>query len=361
MALATTGITTSLVGSTLGTTSRSVSTLCTHSNINKWSKKKPVEINNPAPSRSGAWYQGDNGCCGFKQDSIYFGTSAANLIAAYQAGTTYQYQPPTGYKRLADFGGYEHNAKNPCWSINVMGMIYNNSSSSFIEVSVDWNNDVNTSTNLMLTDLVPQNLVDVNECYFGIIVIRNGTYYYKTSSTKVSEINTGDPYYVRLYQTEFSTVGTHTVYPALFSLPVTTFGSSGGGVRFVAIPQGTSGTWQSTFTVKNNSMEGSIAWMGAWYSQAAKLTIGGTLAYKKSYEGSSISLVFYKTVNGTRQSVGNRTVTLSHTGTNGTDFYTMDFEYMFTQATQANTIYYIDATLSTYTVTTQCDEGNPLE
>ena len=42
MALATTGITTSLVGSTLGTTSRNVSALCKHTNINKWAKGKPV-------------------------------------------------------------------------------------------------------------------------------------------------------------------------------------------------------------------------------------------------------------------------------------------------------------------------------
>ena len=118
MALATTGITTSLVGNTLGTTNRSVSTLCTHSNINKWSKKKPVEINSAAPNRSGTWYLGDNGCCGFKQSSIYFQT-ASDLVTAYQNNTIYQYQPPTGYKRLADFGGYEHNAKCPIWGVNV--------------------------------------------------------------------------------------------------------------------------------------------------------------------------------------------------------------------------------------------------
>ena len=42
MALPNTGITTYLVGNTLGTTSRNVSALCKHTNINKWAKGKPI-------------------------------------------------------------------------------------------------------------------------------------------------------------------------------------------------------------------------------------------------------------------------------------------------------------------------------
>ena len=45
MALPTTGISTSLVGTTLGTSSRDVGTLCTHTSINKWSKWKPIRYN----------------------------------------------------------------------------------------------------------------------------------------------------------------------------------------------------------------------------------------------------------------------------------------------------------------------------
>ena len=45
MALPNTNITTTLVGQTLGTSSRDVGTLCTHPNINKWSKYKPVPNN----------------------------------------------------------------------------------------------------------------------------------------------------------------------------------------------------------------------------------------------------------------------------------------------------------------------------
>ena len=45
MALETTNISTTWVGTTLGTSSRDVGTLCTHASINKWSKWKPIRLN----------------------------------------------------------------------------------------------------------------------------------------------------------------------------------------------------------------------------------------------------------------------------------------------------------------------------
>ena len=42
MALASSGITTSLVGNTLGISNRNVGGLCTSSNVNPWSKWKPI-------------------------------------------------------------------------------------------------------------------------------------------------------------------------------------------------------------------------------------------------------------------------------------------------------------------------------
>lgn len=48
MTLPNSNISTSLVGQTLGTSSRDVGTLCTHPNINKWSRWKPVRFNSVA-------------------------------------------------------------------------------------------------------------------------------------------------------------------------------------------------------------------------------------------------------------------------------------------------------------------------
>ena len=44
MALASSGITTSLVGNTLGISNRNVGGLCTSSNVNPWSKWKPIPV-----------------------------------------------------------------------------------------------------------------------------------------------------------------------------------------------------------------------------------------------------------------------------------------------------------------------------
>ena len=76
-ALPTTGITTTLVGTTLGVSSRDVGTLCTHPNINMWSKYKPVSINNAAPERSTDWWKGEDGTCNIK---YYVSNSYQNVI-----------------------------------------------------------------------------------------------------------------------------------------------------------------------------------------------------------------------------------------------------------------------------------------
>ena len=245
--------------------------------------------------------------------------------------------------------------------LTLNGEIYADSTSSYFAVAVDMNTDINTSTNLTLNDLVPQNLVDVDNAYFGCIIPYSGRYYIKTNANKIGTKDVLDPFYVEVKCSEFSTVGTHSVYPVISTMPYTALTTNMSGTKFIAIPKGNSGTFQTSFTTKSSALEGSIAWYYAWYTQAAKLTIGGTLSYKKSFEGSNVSIVFYKTVNGTKTSIGNMSVTLSHTGTNGTDAYLMDIEKTMNQATASGTIYSITASLSNYSVTTQCDDSGGME
>lgn len=354
MALATTGITTYLVGSTLGTTSRSVSTLCTHSAINKWSQKKPVELSSAAPNRSGTWYKGDDGCCGFKESSILFSDVSA-LITAYNNGTTYQYQPPTGYKRLADFGGYEHSAQSPIWAGSCEGQIYTSVTS---EQSFQYTLDTNTvSGSLTLADFAPDGVTPLTSYYFGVIIKVGNYTYYKTMSQTVGDTQQLS---VGLGGSDVSTLGTHSIYPAFFISSATAL-TTNYKLGFVAVPTPKSGTMQTTFTVKGNALEGSIGWLYAWYSQAAKLTIGGTLSYKKSYEGNNVTITYGYLLNGTNTTFTSQSVTLSHTGTNGTENYTMDIEYTRNAATQSGMIYWIRATLGTYTVETQCDDSGGMD
>ncbi len=123
MALPNSNISTTLVGQTLGTSSRDVGTLCTHPNINKWSKWKPVRVNK-------------NGAGIILQDLINanYGLSLptfSNLNAlkvAYQAGNAnWEYLKPnnqSGY-RLGDFRNYEHDARQTVGNFAVSPTVAN--------------------------------------------------------------------------------------------------------------------------------------------------------------------------------------------------------------------------------------------
>lgn len=100
MVLPTTGITTALVSQTIGQSSNDVGTLCESDKINKWSKNKPVRI--------------QDGNCGLNITSSINLTGIINLV---NTGTTWSYDKPTGGAtspfRLGDFRQYNHVAKSP--------------------------------------------------------------------------------------------------------------------------------------------------------------------------------------------------------------------------------------------------------
>lgn len=148
MALPNTGITTYLVGNTLGTTSRNVSALCKHTNINKWAKGKPI----PYASNTGV---NDNdrkfANQGFDLNSVT-SISIANLWNAANANKDWKYTPPTGGTsqpfRLGDFRGYNHSAVQPynynSFPVNVES--YNNTCEVSFRILKD------TNAELTLTD-----------------------------------------------------------------------------------------------------------------------------------------------------------------------------------------------------------------
>jgi len=113
MALPNTNISTTLVGQTLGSGSRDVGTLCTHPNINKWSRWKPVRANKVdgitlsdiASVRGGLQF-------------IEFDTPV-ELLSFYRNNLSYSfdYLSPRGGNnnpsepyRLGDFRNYDHEA-----------------------------------------------------------------------------------------------------------------------------------------------------------------------------------------------------------------------------------------------------------
>ena len=109
-ALPNTNITTTLVGQTLGTSSRDVGTLCTHPNINKWSKWKPVRFDKVT------------GLTLPELKSVNYGiginnySSVDNVKSAYANEiSVWTYLRPRGgqineFYRLGDFRNYNHSA-----------------------------------------------------------------------------------------------------------------------------------------------------------------------------------------------------------------------------------------------------------
>lgn len=102
MALPNDKITTTLVGNTLGSSSRDVGTLCTHPNINKWSKNKPISVNKIEGLTSDDRLGVDYGLVPPATKTNYTPVYSANWV----------YNKPTGGAsspyRIGDFRGYEH-------------------------------------------------------------------------------------------------------------------------------------------------------------------------------------------------------------------------------------------------------------
>lgn len=107
MALPNSNISTTLVGQTLGTSSRDVGTLCTHPNINKWSRWKPVRALTNGGPLTDVLLRGAN--CG----AILPGT--INALVLDKRDDNWEYAPPQGGEaspyRIGDFRGYEKTAK----------------------------------------------------------------------------------------------------------------------------------------------------------------------------------------------------------------------------------------------------------
>lgn len=131
----TTGITTSLVGQTLGLASTDIGTLCSSSKINKWSKFKPVKY---AGINSNYWKATD-GNCGLSIPTANSITTLTNLV---NTGVTWNYDKPTGGAtspyRLGDFRGYNHSAESPI-AVDVPETAYQSNGS--IQVSMFLNED----------------------------------------------------------------------------------------------------------------------------------------------------------------------------------------------------------------------------
>lgn len=107
-ALPTTGISTSLVKTTLGAATNDVGSLCSHPNINKWSKWKPVSSNKHEGITTTDLINKKFGLDIISKSTIF------DLLTYYSTNSIWNYLKPAGGAsspyRLGDFRNYDHSA-----------------------------------------------------------------------------------------------------------------------------------------------------------------------------------------------------------------------------------------------------------
>lgn len=135
----------------LATSKNGLKDLCTHTGINKWSKKKPVILNQLFPDLTGNWWKAQDGNCGLSIPSY---TTILELITAIRTGISWAYNVPVGGLaapyRLADFEGYDHLAGVPFIKSNLAETYYQDLSAS---VAASINLSLGSDNELALTDI----------------------------------------------------------------------------------------------------------------------------------------------------------------------------------------------------------------
>lgn len=150
------------------------------SQIDKWSKKKPVRY--AAMFVDGTedppYWKAYNGLCGFAEDSVIFGV-LENLVEAVEEGNIFVYELPTGdpyFYRIGDFRDYNPKAKSPIWSFEASGQIdLNAANTTYATFTILGDNDIDEETNLTLQDIIPISSTSLSEYYFGVVVVKNGS------------------------------------------------------------------------------------------------------------------------------------------------------------------------------------------
>ena len=157
------------------------------SDLNMWSKKKPVVKSAmfiPLSSWKNDGWKGDDGRCGI---TIPTYTSVANFRNAVSNGSTgWSYTPPNGTtaqpRRLADFRGYDTDAYNPIGAVATNGL---RDSDGYVQFDIDVLIPSGTSnTNLTLSDL-SINGTPLSSHYLGVYLWNSSRYMLYTGTTPI--------------------------------------------------------------------------------------------------------------------------------------------------------------------------------
>lgn len=292
MALSGTGITTSLVASTLGISTHSVGSLCSSAEVNIWSKWKPIGVK--CTTMTSALLESNN--YGFTWLYANSASALATLVTnAGGCGFTYKYpSASTGY-RLGDFRYYNHSAPLPVGSHYSNGMVIKTGGATIDEVLIGLETPGGSSATdyLGIDDIYPSGCTN-RGCF-----MTNGNYSYWCVGSV--------PWSNSTWRNRMN--GTVTVTEFMTNIPDGESSMSGYSAsstdKFYALPYG-----RSTITVDNTTTQPS--------SQIC--TVLGTFTFPLSGDLSTVRYSFALTSVGDTYSGGtisNLRIYL-YTGINGT-------------------------------------------
>ena len=251
MALGTTGIGSEVVGAAIGIADTRWSVLCTSSNINKWSKYKPVIYPVIATAGITNWWKAVDGNCGL---SIPEYLNIDSLVTAITNGVTWNYNKPTGGAsspyRLGDFRGYAHDANIPFDGFYVPPTAYNNSANSVVRAAMLMS--LGEIDSLAITDIDK-----IKDWYFGCYMIKSsGSALYPRYVTTAKPISDGtSSVEIPIYGLP---AGTYYVYPFLCQNPRASLDIPESSNTFVAFE----GITRQTVNITNNPI---YVFIAAWW------------------------------------------------------------------------------------------------
>lgn len=253
--------------------------------INKWAKYKPTKyygLNFATGNESPLQWQAGDGLCGFTSGSVVF-NAISSLVAAYKAGATFVYELPTGGSsypyRLGDFRGYYPSAKAPIWSFTYTGQMASNNSASRSTFTILGNEDINTSYNLRMSDILPDGSMALSSYYFGVVIVNSsGSVVLTKKSASPIGTSAGFTLDVTVTQNEVGAAGLYTAYPVFINAE---------GNSFVACPIA-----PIEFQIVTSVDADKVGWMAdsMSVSNVGKFTIGAQIAYSKSFGGTNVRI-----------------------------------------------------------------------
>lgn len=195
-ALANSNISTSLVANTLQTSTHNVGALCSHQNINKWSKYKPVIWNRTTTDGTPyEWYKAQDGYCGLGRVGSFTYAGICDFYRGDSNSDAWEYKPPTGNAsapyRLGDFRQYDHDAE-PFLRSNIKEGFVENIYVAAGEGSVTFTfQKTDTGTNLQISDF-NHSISTLPECKLCALIYSGYNLPDTASASKPQDIVVGD-------------------------------------------------------------------------------------------------------------------------------------------------------------------------